>query len=223
MRWPCGYPRASETEVTVQCICRNINCAHKKTTELALEMKFHLDFHQVTKPWQQTLTNGSDVKCKLFSHRCTASSVSLAECCFEVAQSSTNTLELWTFSTTFAWLVNEINYICKTENVAASDHQMQLSHNPLTLFSCLLYPVAVIPNLLTVSLVSSKKCILPTSYGEMYKWGTGLNKNRVRWSGASRFSCWAISRFQWSLARQATVVKTFHGMFDLTELWAISK
>ena len=30
--------------------------------ELALEVKFDLDFHWVTHPWQRTLTNGSDVK-----------------------------------------------------------------------------------------------------------------------------------------------------------------
>ena len=30
--------------------------------ELALEVKFHLDFHWVTRPWRRTLTNGSDVK-----------------------------------------------------------------------------------------------------------------------------------------------------------------
>ena len=30
--------------------------------ELALEVKFPLDFHWVTRPWWRTLTNGSDVK-----------------------------------------------------------------------------------------------------------------------------------------------------------------
>ena len=30
--------------------------------ELALEVKFYLDFHRVTRPWRRTLTNGSDVK-----------------------------------------------------------------------------------------------------------------------------------------------------------------
>ena len=30
--------------------------------ELALEMKFYLDFHWVTRAWRRTLTNGSDVK-----------------------------------------------------------------------------------------------------------------------------------------------------------------
>ena len=35
------------------------SCTSK--TELALKMKFHLDFHRVTWPWWQTLTYGSDV------------------------------------------------------------------------------------------------------------------------------------------------------------------
>ena len=30
--------------------------------ELVLEVKFHLDFHWVARPWRRTLTNGSDVK-----------------------------------------------------------------------------------------------------------------------------------------------------------------
>ena len=30
-------------------------------TELLLEVKFYLDFHRVTQPWRQTLTNGTDV------------------------------------------------------------------------------------------------------------------------------------------------------------------
>ena len=30
--------------------------------ELALEVKVHLDFHWVTRPWRRTLTNGNDVK-----------------------------------------------------------------------------------------------------------------------------------------------------------------
>ena len=30
--------------------------------ELALKVKFYLDFHRVARPWRQTLTNGSDVK-----------------------------------------------------------------------------------------------------------------------------------------------------------------
>ena len=37
---------------------------HKLCTrkmELALEVKFYLDFHWVTRPWRRTLTNGSDV------------------------------------------------------------------------------------------------------------------------------------------------------------------
>ena len=39
---------------------------HKLCTsymELALEVKFHLDVHWVTRSWRRTLTNGSDVKC----------------------------------------------------------------------------------------------------------------------------------------------------------------
>ena len=38
---------------------------HKLCTrkiELALELKFYLDFHWVSRPWRRTLTNGSDVK-----------------------------------------------------------------------------------------------------------------------------------------------------------------
>ena len=39
----------------------HLNSAQRKT-ELALEMKFYLDFHRVTWPWRRILTNGSDVK-----------------------------------------------------------------------------------------------------------------------------------------------------------------
>ena len=38
---------------------------HKLCTwkmELALAVKFYLDFHWITRPWRRTLTNGSDVK-----------------------------------------------------------------------------------------------------------------------------------------------------------------
>ena len=42
----------------VKCICK----LSTRKTELALEVKFHLDFHRVTRPWQRTLTNGSDFK-----------------------------------------------------------------------------------------------------------------------------------------------------------------
>ena len=35
-------------------------CARK--TELAVEVKFYLDFHRVARPWRRTLTNGNDVK-----------------------------------------------------------------------------------------------------------------------------------------------------------------
>ena len=41
------------------CICRKM-CTRKM--ELALEVKFYLDFHWVTRPWRRRLSNESDVK-----------------------------------------------------------------------------------------------------------------------------------------------------------------
>ena len=46
----------------VKCVCGNISCTLVRKMELALEEKFYLDFHWVTRPWRRTLTNGSDVK-----------------------------------------------------------------------------------------------------------------------------------------------------------------
>ena len=45
----------------LQCIVRNHRFCTRKM-KLALEMKFYVDFHWVTRPCRRTLTKGSDVK-----------------------------------------------------------------------------------------------------------------------------------------------------------------
>ena len=53
-------PRYFQIGSLVHYLSQHKLCTRKM--ELAIEMKFYLDFHWVTHPWRRRLTNGSDIK-----------------------------------------------------------------------------------------------------------------------------------------------------------------